>query len=133
MLGNLVLTSPTESSPSASPTSIFDKLGEDVEKLKDKGENAIKDGINNIVDEFAELLGIHDFYSYHLLDYCEVIEFQLINKKKKQKLIRYLPYRASTLLLPSITILSTQRKMSRIAQTRLVFSILTLPTSSKAN
>lgn len=75
MLGNLVLTSPTKSSPSASPTSIFDKLGEDVEKLKDKGENAIKDGINNIVDEFAELLGIHDFYSYHLLDYCEVIGF----------------------------------------------------------
>ena len=133
MLGNLVLTSPTESSPSASPTSIFDKLGEDVEKLKDKGENAIKDGINNIVDEFAELLGIHDFYSYHLLDYCEVIKSQLINKKKKPKLTSYLPYRASILLLPSITRLSTQGKMSRIAQTRLVFSILTLPTSSKAN
>lgn len=133
MLGNLVLTSPTKSSPSASPTSIFDKLGEDVEKLKDKGENAIKDGINNIVDEFAELLGIHDFYSYHLLDYCEVIEFHLIDKKEKQKLTRLLLYRASTLLLPSTTRPSTQGKMSRIAQTRLVFSILTLPTSSKAN
>lgn len=72
MLGNLVIK-PTESAPSASPTSFFGKLGQDAENLKDKGENAIKDGINSIVDEFAKLLDIHDFYSYHLLDYCEVI------------------------------------------------------------
>lgn len=72
MLGNLVVSSPSESSPSASPTSIFGKLGQDADKLKEMGENAIKNGINNIVDEFAELLDIHDFYSYHMLDYCEV-------------------------------------------------------------
>lgn len=87
MLGNLALTSPTASSPSASATSIFDKLGEDVDKLKDKGENAIKEGINDIVDEFAELLGIHDFYSYHLLDYCEVIRFSLMFQIKCKNLL----------------------------------------------
>ncbi|KAI9878197.1 MAG: hypothetical protein M1830_001589 [Pleopsidium flavum] len=34
-------------------------------------ESSIKGDLNNAITNFARSLGIHDFYSAHLLDYCE--------------------------------------------------------------
>ena len=35
-------------------------------------EGQAEGAINGLVDDAAEALGIHDFYSIHLLDFCEV-------------------------------------------------------------
>ena len=35
-------------------------------------ENSIKGDINDLVADVAKKLNIHDFYSAHILDYCEV-------------------------------------------------------------
>ena len=35
-------------------------------------ENSIEGDINNLVADIAKKLNIHDFYSAHILDYCEV-------------------------------------------------------------
>lgn len=36
-------------------------------------ENSIKGDINDLVAGVAKKLNIHDFYSAHIMDYCEVI------------------------------------------------------------
>ena len=35
-------------------------------------ESSIKGDINDLVADVAKKLNIHDFYSAHILDYCEV-------------------------------------------------------------
>ena len=35
-------------------------------------ESSIKGGVNDLIADVARELNIHDFYSAHLLDYCEV-------------------------------------------------------------
>ena len=35
-------------------------------------ENDVHKGINNAIADLAKDLNIHDFYSAHVLDYCEV-------------------------------------------------------------
>lgn len=44
--------------------------------LMDKAEGAIEDGIEGgigvVADKVAEALNIHDFYSAHILTYCDV-------------------------------------------------------------
>jgi hypothetical protein len=35
-------------------------------------ENDVHKGINNVIADLAKELNIHDFYSAHILDYCEV-------------------------------------------------------------
>lgn len=35
-------------------------------------ENSIKGEVNDLIGDIARKLNIHDFYSAHLLDYCEV-------------------------------------------------------------
>ena len=35
-------------------------------------ENSIKDDLNDLIASVAKELNIHDFYSAHILDYCEV-------------------------------------------------------------
>lgn len=35
-------------------------------------ENSVKGEVNDLVADIARKLNIHDFYSAHLLDYCEV-------------------------------------------------------------
>ena len=35
-------------------------------------ENSIKGDINDLVADVAKKLNIHDFYSAHIMDYCEV-------------------------------------------------------------
>ncbi|KAK3722152.1 hypothetical protein LTR37_002585 [Vermiconidia calcicola] len=46
---------------------ITDEIEAGVEKLQDKVEDAIK----NALHSFAEILGVHDFYSAHVMDFCE--------------------------------------------------------------
>ncbi len=35
-------------------------------------ENDVHKGINSVIADLAKDLNIHDFYSAHILDYCEV-------------------------------------------------------------
>ena len=35
-------------------------------------ENEVQKDINSVVADIAKTLNIHDFYSSHVLDYCEV-------------------------------------------------------------
>ena len=35
-------------------------------------ENSIKGNINDLIDDVAKRLNIHDFYSAHIMNYCEV-------------------------------------------------------------
>lgn len=60
MLGHIDLDASDNNS-----TSFLGKLGHKI-------ENTIENGVNDIVDELSEKLHIHDFYSAHILDYCEV-------------------------------------------------------------
>lgn len=46
---------------SKTSSSLLNSIAEDVHK-----------GINSVVADLTEHLNIHDFYSAHLLDYCEV-------------------------------------------------------------
>lgn len=55
MLGRLTLNT---SKPSSS---LLNSIG-----------NSIKGEINDLISDLARELDIHDFYSAHLLDYCEV-------------------------------------------------------------
>ena len=57
MLGRTVVSS---SSSSSSPSSILSSL-----------EGDIKSGINKVATDIAKDLNLHDFYSWHILDYCE--------------------------------------------------------------
>ena len=41
-------------------------------------EGDIQGDINGIINDVAKSLNIHDFYSAHLLDYCEVVLPSLI-------------------------------------------------------
>ena len=42
-----------------------------VENLTDEAEAAIEDDLNKAFRSLAKDIGLHDFYSIHLLDYCE--------------------------------------------------------------
>jgi hypothetical protein len=46
---------------------LSDELVEEAEDLTDRFENLIEDGLG----DFAQVLGIHDFYSAHILNFCE--------------------------------------------------------------
>ena len=43
---------------------LFDDLGNDI-------QTSINDKVNDAIDEVAQKVGIHDFYSVHLMTYCE--------------------------------------------------------------
>lgn len=55
MLGRLTLNTSTSSS------SLLNSL-----------ESSFKGEVNDVIADVARKLNIHDFYSAHLLDYCEV-------------------------------------------------------------
>lgn len=55
MIGHMALT-PSSSSSSSLLSSL---------------ENDLKGGINKLAGDIAKELGLHDFYSWHILDYCE--------------------------------------------------------------
>ena len=50
---------------------LHDKFDNITDDAKDRLGNRIQQGLNDIVDTVAEKLNIHDFYSAHLMDYCE--------------------------------------------------------------
>lgn len=43
----------------------------ELKNVTDKAEDKIEDDINHALRSLAKDIGIHDFYSVHLLDYCE--------------------------------------------------------------
>lgn len=47
-------------------------LGDLVDKASSTIEDGIEDGISVVADKVAEALNIHDFYSAHVLTYCNV-------------------------------------------------------------
>ncbi|KAF2460103.1 integral membrane protein-like protein [Lineolata rhizophorae] len=49
---------------------ITDEISDDVDDLQDDLEDGLNDAANDAVDQAAEELGIEDWYSYHVMDYC---------------------------------------------------------------
>ncbi|KAL9026513.1 MAG: hypothetical protein Q9196_004830 [Gyalolechia fulgens] len=45
---------------------------ENSDSLLNSIENSIKGEVNDLIADVARTLNIHDFYSAHLLNYCEV-------------------------------------------------------------
>ncbi|CZT03737.1 hypothetical protein WAI453_009018 [Rhynchosporium graminicola] len=66
---------PTSSSPSTTSTSKIDRIGDFFGDLKDNVTNKIENEFNELVadvaDKLAKELGIHQWYSLHLMDMCE--------------------------------------------------------------
>ncbi len=72
MLGqNFVKSKLSSSSPSSS--SVLGSIGKDVGK--DVGKVA-----STVVSDIAKELNIHDFYSVHILDFCEVSSFHITSR-----------------------------------------------------
>ena len=72
MLGqNYVKSKLSSSSPSSS--SVLGSIGKDVGK--DVGKVA-----STVVSDIAKELNIHDFYSVHILDFCEVSSSHIISR-----------------------------------------------------
>lgn len=47
-------------------------------------ENTIQKDVNEVISDVAKTLDIHDFYSAHILDYCEVrptLSYLALNRK----------------------------------------------------
>jgi len=81
-LGHELVPTPTESGSSATPTStsssvgsFFSNLAQNITDEIDNIEGELADDLNDVLgdlaDKLAGELGIHQFYSLHLMDLCE--------------------------------------------------------------
>ena len=63
MVGEFVLNQ-----TSSSGSSLYSALAGDISQI----QGTIQGDLNEQIHSFAQALGIHDFYSAYVLDYCEV-------------------------------------------------------------
>lgn len=60
-----------DTSSNSSSDGIIGSLKNDINGLKSDIESDIENKINSAIDDVAQAIGIHDFYSAHLMNYCE--------------------------------------------------------------